>query len=73
MTYANCRSLVNDADSSMKTMDLTNDIVKLEFRNMKFRKLCEENNVLRDELERHERSINNLKQQHSITEKQLCV
>ncbi|XP_018343708.1 PREDICTED: uncharacterized protein LOC108749461 isoform X2 [Trachymyrmex septentrionalis] len=64
-------SLVNDADSSMKTMDLTNDIVKLEFRNMKFRKLCEENNVLRDELERHERSINNLKQQHSITEKQL--
>ncbi|XP_011067441.1 PREDICTED: uncharacterized protein LOC105153961 isoform X5 [Acromyrmex echinatior] len=63
--------LVNDADSSMKTMDLTNDIVKLEFRNMKFRKLCEENNVLRDELERHERSINNLKQQHSITEKQL--
>ncbi|KYQ57008.1 Protein SAAL1 [Trachymyrmex zeteki] len=63
--------LVNDAHSSMKTMDLTNDIVKLEFRNMKFRKLCEENNVLRDELERHERSINNLKQQHSITEKQL--
>ncbi|XP_018343709.1 PREDICTED: uncharacterized protein LOC108749461 isoform X3 [Trachymyrmex septentrionalis] len=65
------KNLVNDADSSMKTMDLTNDIVKLEFRNMKFRKLCEENNVLRDELERHERSINNLKQQHSITEKQL--
>ncbi|XP_018369157.1 PREDICTED: uncharacterized protein LOC108765104 isoform X3 [Trachymyrmex cornetzi] len=63
--------LVNDANSSMKTMDLTNDIVKLEFRNMKFRKLCEENNVLRDELERHERSINNLKQQHSIAEKQL--
>ncbi|XP_018407442.1 PREDICTED: uncharacterized protein LOC108783384 [Cyphomyrmex costatus] len=63
--------LVNDTNSSMKTMDLTNDIVELELRNMKFRELTEENNILRDELERHEKSINNLKQQHSIIEKQL--
>jgi len=64
---------VSDADSSMKTMDMANDIVELELRNVKFRELFEENNVLRDELERHERSIDNLKQQHNIVQKQLCV
>ncbi|XP_011693811.1 PREDICTED: uncharacterized protein LOC105453499 isoform X3 [Wasmannia auropunctata] len=63
--------LASDADSSMKTMEVANDIVELELRNVKFRELCEENNVLRDELERHERSIDKLKQQHSIVERQL--
>lgn len=64
---------MSDADSSMKTMGVTNDIVELELRNVKFRELCEENNVLRDELERHERSLDSLKQQHGITDKQLFV
>lgn len=63
---------MNNADSSMKTMDMNKDIVELELRE-KFRQLCEANIVLHDELERHEASIDSLKQQHSITEKQLCV
>lgn len=70
--YANYCSLVSNADSSMKTMDMNKDIVELEFRE-KFRELCEANIGLHDELERHEASIDNFKQQHSITEKQLCV
>lgn len=56
----------------MKTMAVDKDIVELELR-VKLQKLHEENIVLRDELERHEGSIDNLKQQHNITEKQLCV
>ncbi|XP_036149163.1 uncharacterized protein LOC105830282 [Monomorium pharaonis] len=60
--------LANDADSSMKTMD--KDIVGLELR-VKFRKLNEENVVLRDELERCEELINTLRQEHSITKQQL--
>ncbi|KAL6265416.1 hypothetical protein P5V15_002212 [Pogonomyrmex californicus] len=60
--------LLNDADSSMKIMD--KDIMEFELR-VKLRELHEENVVLRDELERQEGLIDNLKQQHSITEKQL--
>lgn len=69
-TYANYCSLMSDADSSMKTM--AKDIVELELRE-KFRELYDENIVLHDEIDRHEASIDSLKQQHSITEKQLCV
>ncbi|XP_070526010.1 inositol 1,4,5-triphosphate receptor associated 2 isoform X2 [Cardiocondyla obscurior] len=62
--------LVNDADSSMKTMNGDKDIVELEFRE-KFRELYKENISLHDELERHEALIHNFKQQYSTTEKQL--
>ncbi|XP_067209273.1 uncharacterized protein [Linepithema humile] len=62
--------IVNDADTSMKTMDTNKDIVDFELR-VKFRELQEENIFLHDELERHEASVNNARQQHSIIEKQL--
>lgn len=70
MTFANC-SIVNDADTSMQTMD-TNKEFEFELR-VKLRELQEENNFLHDELERHEASVNNARQQHSIIEKQLYV
>lgn len=66
----NCHSLVSDPDSSMKTMDMDN--MEFEFR-LKFRKLNEENNDLRGELERCEESINTLRQKLKQTEQQLCV
>ncbi|XP_039302566.1 uncharacterized protein LOC105194543 isoform X3 [Solenopsis invicta] len=60
--------LVSDPDSSMKTMDMDN--MEFEFR-LKFRKLNEENNDLRGELERCEESINTLRQKLKQTEQQL--
>lgn len=70
VTYANC-SIVNNADPSMK-MDMDKDVVEMELR-MKLRELNEENILLRDELERHEATIENLKLQCNISKKQLCV
>ncbi|EFN71542.1 hypothetical protein EAG_04592 [Camponotus floridanus] len=70
MTCANCCSFMSDTDSSMKDMDINRDIVELGLR-VKLRELHEENILLRDELERHETSIDNLKQQCNIAERQL--
>ncbi|XP_011251629.1 uncharacterized protein LOC105248507 isoform X3 [Camponotus floridanus] len=61
---------MSDTDSSMKDMDINRDIVELGLR-VKLRELHEENILLRDELERHETSIDNLKQQCNIAERQL--
>jgi len=72
MTCANCCSLVSDTDSSMKDMDINRDIVEFGLR-VKLRELHDENILLRDELERHETSIDNLKQQCNIAERQLYV
>ncbi|XP_029165441.1 uncharacterized protein LOC114936427 isoform X3 [Nylanderia fulva] len=58
----------NDTDSSMKDMDI--NIMEFELR-AKLRDLREENILLREELERHEASIDNLRQQCSIAERQL--
>jgi len=71
VTYANCRSIVNDADSSMK-MDVDKDVIEIELR-MRLREVNEENMLFRDELERHETTIENLKLQCNISEKQLYV
>ncbi|XP_050451807.1 uncharacterized protein LOC126851669 isoform X3 [Cataglyphis hispanica] len=62
--------LVSDTDLSMKDMDINRDIVEFELR-AKLRELHEENIFLREELERHETSIDNLKQQCNIAERQL--
>jgi len=70
VTYANC-SIVNDADSSMK-MDVDKDVIEIELR-MRLREVNEENMLFRDELERHETTIENLKLQCNISEKQLYV
>ncbi|XP_072746042.1 uncharacterized protein [Anoplolepis gracilipes] len=66
--------LVSDTDSSMKDMDISRGIVEFEVR-VKLRELHEENILLRDDLERHEATIDNLRQQCSIAERQLdrCV
>lgn len=69
MMCVNC-SLVSDTDSSMKDMDI--NIMEFELRT-KLRNLHEENILLREELERHEASIDNLRQQCSIAERQLYV
>lgn len=63
---------MSDTDSSMKDMDINRDIVELGLR-VKIRDLQEENILFRDELERHETSINNLKQQCNNAERQLYV
>ncbi|XP_039302572.1 uncharacterized protein LOC105194543 isoform X5 [Solenopsis invicta] len=68
MICARYKNLVSDPDSSMKTMDMDN--MEFEFR-LKFRKLNEENNDLRGELERCEESINTLRQKLKQTEQQL--
>lgn len=70
MTCVNCCSLVSDTDSSMKDMDI--NIMEFELR-AKLRDLHEENILLRDELERHEASIDNLRQQCNIAERKLYV
>ncbi|KAL6436956.1 hypothetical protein ACFW04_004944 [Cataglyphis niger] len=62
--------LVSDTDLSMKDMDINRDIVEFELRT-KLRELHEENIFLREELERHETSIDNLRQQCNIAERQL--
>ncbi|CAL1685492.1 unnamed protein product [Lasius platythorax] len=60
--------LVSDTDSSMKDMDI--NIMEFELR-AKLRNLHGENIILRDELERHEASIDNLRQQCNIAERKL--
>ncbi|KAM0726495.1 Inositol 1,4,5-triphosphate receptor associated 2 [Formica fusca] len=62
--------LVSDTDLSMKDMDINRDIVEFELR-AKLRELHEENIFLREELERHETSIDNFRQQCNIAERQL--
>lgn len=70
--YTNYCSLVSDTDLSMKDMDINRDIVEFELR-AKLRELHEENIFLREELERHETSIDNFRQQCNIAERQLYV
>ncbi|XP_020283673.1 uncharacterized protein LOC109854705 isoform X4 [Pseudomyrmex gracilis] len=68
--YANC-NILSDADSSLKTaVKMDRDVIEFELR-MKLRELQEENNLLHDELERHEAVIDNLKLQYGNAKKQL--
>ncbi|XP_011345233.2 uncharacterized protein LOC105283844 isoform X2 [Ooceraea biroi] len=61
--------IIDDADSSM-TMDMDKDVIEVELR-MRLREVNDENMLLRDELERHEATIETLKLQCNINEKQL--